>query len=103
MNSRRRELYDLTKAAEAKIKKLKGMSDALADDWEEIVSECEKEVLSSANKGRYKYFFDASNHSMKTTEKVATSLKALAVRLGVRTPAYFDALDVATVRANCYT
>ncbi|MBJ40325.1 MAG: hypothetical protein CMD83_18035 [Gammaproteobacteria bacterium] len=53
------------------------MSDALADDWEEIVSECEKEVLSSANKGKYKYFFDASNHSMKTTEKVATSLKAL--------------------------
>lgn len=77
MNSRRRELYDLTKTAEAKIKKLKGMSDALADDWEEIVSECEKEVLSSANKGKYKYFFDASNHSMKTTEKVATSLKAL--------------------------
>lgn len=73
--SRRKELYEATKEAEGRLKAAKGLSDSLASDWEEIVTNCEKEVVSSAKKGEYKYFFDASDHSMKTTEMVATALK----------------------------
>lgn len=77
MNSKRRELYELSKEAEARIKKLKGMKDALAEDWQDIVAKCEESIKSAASKGEYKYFLDASNQSMKTTETVATALKEL--------------------------
>tara|TARA_Y100001938_G_C7977020_1_gene372294 strand:- start:206 stop:502 length:297 start_codon:yes stop_codon:yes gene_type:complete len=75
MNSKRRELYDLTREAAAKIKRLKGIQDDLATDWEEIVEACEKSVMAATRKGEFKYFFDAAEHSMKTTEKIASSLK----------------------------
>jgi len=73
--SRRKELHQASKEAEARIKEAKGLSDSLALDWEVIVENCEKEVVSATKKGEYKYFFDASDHSMKTTDAVATELK----------------------------
>jgi len=73
--SRRKELYEASREAEARLKAAKGLSDSLAADWEEIVRNCEKEVVSATKKGEYKYFFDASEHSMKTTEAVAAALK----------------------------
>ena len=73
--SKKRELYEISKESEAKIKKVKGLSDSLDKDWEEIVENCEKETLSAAKRGEYKYFFDATNHSMKTTDTIAATLK----------------------------
>ena len=73
--SKRRELYELSKDAEAKIKKLKGMRDSLAEDWHKIVSECEESINSAAKRGEFKYYLDAAEFSMKTTEKVAAALK----------------------------
>lgn len=75
MISKRRELHETAQAAESLEKRLKGMSDSLADDWETIVTDCREQVEKEAKKGKFKYFFDASNHSMKTTETLAAALK----------------------------
>lgn len=46
---------------------------------------------------------DAAANGVLLHEGVATSLKALAARLGVPTPAVFDSLDVGAAKANLYT
>jgi len=73
--SKRKALYEASKDAEAKIKAAKGLSDLLDLNWEKIVENCEKEVTSATGRGEYKYFFDASEYSMKTTDAVAAGLK----------------------------
>ncbi len=72
---KRKELQEIAKKAEKNNKRVKGLSDSLASDWEEIVTNCEREVESAAKRGEFKYFFDASEHSMKTTDAVAAELK----------------------------
>lgn len=75
MSSKRKQLYDLTRESAAKIKKLKGVNDDLFPSWQDIVDDCEKSVASSVKRGEFKYFFDAKEQNMKTTEAIAIELK----------------------------